>query len=135
MSLHNSIYLLSSYQSKGVDILKEFNLQDMLISPDFADFVNWFSQLTEENQLTADDVLKYTMQSKFRSPIFYWSFCRSNEMKAAGTFNGDMQSVNKTIEQIVGKSLNDSDIEDLQDEFDDLCDSREALDNMLASAK
>lgn len=56
-------------------------------------------------------------------------------MKAAGTFNGDMQSVNKTIEQIVGKSLNDSDIEDLQDEFDDLCDSREALDNMLASAK
>lgn len=30
----------------------------MVISPDFANFVQWFGELTEENHLSADDISK-----------------------------------------------------------------------------
>lgn len=63
-------------------------------------------------------------------------FYRSNEMKSADTFTDDIHLVKKNIEQIVGQSLNHDDmIEDLQDELDDLNDSREVLDNMLTAAR
>lgn len=57
-------------------------------------------------------------------------------MKSADTFTDDIHLVKKNIEQIVGQSLNHDDmIEDLQDELDDLNDSREVLDNMLTAAR
>lgn len=63
-------------------------------------------------------------------------FSRSNESKSLDTFNYDIETVNKNIQQIVGESLNNADtLEDLQDEYDNLKDSNEVLGNMLSTAR
>lgn len=51
-------------------------------------------------------------------------------------FNFDIFTVNENIQQIVGETLNNVDmLEDLQDEFDDLKDSHEALGDMLSTSR
>lgn len=57
-------------------------------------------------------------------------------MRANGSFNEDSDSVNKNIEQIIGKSVIDDDIiEELQDELDDLHESEKEFGNMLSTAR
>ncbi len=58
-TIHHTLqYFNFNFQFNGLDIFKRMNLQDMVISPDFVDIVNWFGDLTEGNQLSSDDIVK-----------------------------------------------------------------------------
>lgn len=58
-----------------------------------------------------------------------------NEMKAAGTYDEDPESLTNRMEQLFGKPPEDSEIRELQYEYDDLKDTEEVLDEMLLSSR
>ena len=56
-------------------------------------------------------------------------------MKAAGTFIDDPDLIKQRVDEIVGNTLSDVGIEELQDEYDDLKDTEQAYESLLATAK
>ncbi|KAJ6644535.1 Augmin complex subunit dgt3 [Pseudolycoriella hygida] len=122
----------------SVDLLKQMHLEEIFISPDFADFANWFAELTEENFVTESMISRFgSLLLHVDFPLTNVNFGRSNEMKSAGSFIYDQNLLNQKIEEIIGKSLHNVDeemIEQLQEELDDLRDSKEALERMLSEA-
>ncbi|XP_037046553.1 uncharacterized protein LOC119081612 isoform X2 [Bradysia coprophila] len=103
--------------SDNKEILKNLGLHNMLISPDFTNFTRWFCELTEENHLSEEEIVKI------------------NELKSAGTFIDDIDLLNQRINEVFEDRLTDlGEIEELQDEYNDLKDTEEALENMLSAA-
>lgn len=60
---------------------------------------------------------------------------RINELKSAGTFIDDVDILNQRIDELVGNTFtDDGGIDELQEKCDDLKDTKEALENILAVA-